>query len=99
MGSRPAGLADELELGQSLDHGTRQSRALLSEHNNIGVFQALSEASGILFSVVVNHHLMALELWVAPQRTKRVLIIVNDCNLHRRLFLPIIKIGSSSRPS
>src|SRR4029450_3013251 len=87
MCRRPAGLADELELGQPLDHRTRESRTLLGEHNNLRVFQSLGEVRCVSFGIRVNDDLMAAQCGIALKRFECVLIIIDDCDLHESFLL------------
>ena len=62
-----AGLADELELRQLLDHLAREGHALLREHQRIAARHLLHDPVGIGVGVGVDDDLVALQLVVGAR--------------------------------
>ena len=79
-----ARLADELELRQPFDDGSRKTRALLGEQHRLGAgrVQALGDAQRIPFRIVEHHHLVIPEQREARQFAERILIVVDDRDSH-----------------
>ena len=80
-----SGLADQFQLWQTFDQGARKTRSLLREHHCIRVFQSVSQFADIRLRLGKYHHLMVAQFRVTLECPKRVLVIVDHCNLHRKL--------------
>ena len=77
-----AGLADELELRQLLDHRACDGHALLREHQRIAARNLLQHTVGIGVGVGMDDDLMALQLVVGARLAHCICVIVYDCDLH-----------------
>ena len=67
-----AALADELELGQALEQGRADLRALAEQHQRFGVAQSPGQRVGVLHVIVPDRDVVAVELAKARQRAQRV---------------------------
>ncbi len=77
-----SGLADELQFRHALGQRARKRRALLRENHRLGILDALGKPCGILFRIVMDDNLMALESLVAFELSKCILIVVDDRYFH-----------------
>ena len=83
-----AALADQPEIGQALEQGRADLRALADQHQRLGVAQPLRERIDVLHMIVPDRDLVAVELAKARQRPQRVVIVVEDGDFHVRRPAP-----------
>ena len=83
-----AALADEPQLGQALEQGRADLRALAVQHENLGVAQPLAQRVDILDMVGPQRDIVSGELGEARQRADRIEIIVENGDLHGALLRP-----------
>jgi hypothetical protein len=78
-----AALADEPELGQSTQERRADLGALANEHERFGLAQSLGERVGVLDVIVPDLDVVPRQLGEAVERAQRVVVIVEDGDLHR----------------
>ena len=77
-----AALRDESQLRQPVEQRRLDLRALADEHQRFGGLQPLGEALGVLHVVVPHRDVVAGQLPEAVQGAQRVVIVVEDRDLH-----------------
>ena len=77
-----AALTDQSQLRQPLKQRRSDLRALADEHEGLGVAQSLGEHVDVLDMVRPDLHIVPLESGEAVERAQRVVIVVENGNLH-----------------
>src|SRR5204863_5008766 len=77
-----AALADEPQLGQTLQQGRADRGALPDQDQNLRVAQPLRKRIHVLHVVVPDRDVMACELAEAAERAHRVVIVVQYADFH-----------------
>ena len=96
-----AGLADQLEPREPSQQRFVDDRALARQHQSIGVGKAFGEDIRILFRLVIDRHLMAVEPGEAVQRTDDVLIVVGNHDVHAvfsNVACPVVELTCADIP-
>jgi hypothetical protein len=78
-----AALADEPELRQSAEEWRGDLGALANEHERFGVAQSLGERVDVLDVIVPDLDVVPRQVREAVERPQRVLVVVEDGDLHR----------------
>jgi hypothetical protein len=78
-----AALADQAQVGQTLEQRRTDLGALADQDERVEVLQPLGEAVGVLDVVCEDRHLVVPEPLEARQRPQRVEPVVEDRDLHR----------------
>src|SRR5438128_139431 len=81
VGNDP-GLADQPELVQALEQRRADRRALADQHQRLGVLEPSRKRVDVLGVVVPDRHLVAGDPGKARQGPDRVLIVVEDRDVH-----------------
>ena len=77
-----AALADQPEVGQTLQQRGPDLGALADQHQRLGRRQPLGQLIDVLDMIVPDRDLVAIELAETVERPHRVVIIVEDRDLH-----------------
>src|SRR5713226_5003363 len=75
-------LADELQFRQTLEKGSADFGSLPDQHQRFRVLEPFGECVDLLDVISPDLHLMTSKLSEAFERPKRVVVIVQDRNLH-----------------
>jgi hypothetical protein len=79
-----AALADQAEVGEPFEQRAGDGRALADQDERLGVVQPRGEHVEVVGVVVPDRHVLPVEQREAVEGPERVLVVVEDADLHRR---------------
>ena len=90
-----AALADEPELWQSTEEWGADLGALANEHECLGLVQSLGERVDVLDVIVPDLDIVPRQLREAVERAQRVVVVVEDGDLHRHQTVSVATDGGA----